>query len=303
MSKRATATKAAEDQTLFGSPSENRGPPTKLPPKTKKAQPVAVAKPAPQVAQRSEPKSMLEIIMEAVRDPRCDVEKMRALLAMQREIEMREQERVFNVALLAAQEEMPKVARDRRNPETKSAYATLENVATKIDHVARKHGFAQTFSQAEASRPDLMRIICDLGHSGGHVRRYFIELAVDDKGPKGGAVKTQVQGAGSSFSYGRRYLKIAMFDVVIAGEDNDGRAVKAAVQAAHGPLDGDVVDAGPVISKDQLNKVLDAIEECGVPHKTFCGHFRIQRVEELPADRFQDAIQACADYGKRKRGG
>jgi hypothetical protein len=48
------------------------------------------------------------------------------------------------------------------------------------------------------------------------------DIFADTKGPRGTPNKTATQGFGSTMSYGRRYLKALMFDLVIAGEDDDG---------------------------------------------------------------------------------
>ena len=55
------------------------------------------------------------------------------------------------------------------------------------------------------------------------MQKHF-DLALDGVGLKGNPNKTAVQASGSTISYGRRYLKLMVFDVVLTNEDNDGNA-------------------------------------------------------------------------------
>lgn len=278
-----TATKPAQPDLL--APETEVIPPARK--ATKKTEVATVApKPAPA------PTNLLAIIASAAADPRVDVQKMKELLAIQREIEQAQQSAEFNRALLAAQEEMPRIVKDRKNENTHSRYATLEKVSTEIDHIARKHGFAMSFGTAQSPLADHYQIVCDLSHSGGHVRRYEIDLKADSVGLKGNSNKTEVQGVGSTMSYGRRYLKVMMFDLTIVGEDSDGTKQRGKTIGAD--------DRDVMISKDQLGKVIDAIKFCGVTEKQFCAKYQIEKIPDLPASLFNDAMQACRNHADQR---
>lgn len=242
----------------------------------------------------AEPKNMLAIIAAAAADPRVDVAKMKELLAIQREIEQAQEAREFNSALLAAQEEMPKIVKDRANEHTHSRYATLEKVSKEVDHIARKHGFSMSFGTDDSPLKDHYRIVCDLSHTAGCVRRYKIDLKSDDVGAKGTSNKTPVQGVGSTMSYGRRYLKVMMFDLIIVGEDSDGNK-----RGGPKEIEGERV---VLITREQMTKVIEAVKFCGVGERKFCAHYNIAKIPDLPAERFDDAMKACKDYQEKHSG-
>lgn len=232
------------------------------------------------------PRSLIEVIADAASNPNVDVAKMKELLAMQREIEQVGQARLFNEAMIAAKEEMPAIVRDRENPHTRSRYATLEKVSKEIDKVARKHGFGMSFGMDESTILNHHRIICDLMHTGGHVRHYHVDLPSDSVGAKGTSNKTPVQGIGSTISYARRYLKLMMFDLHIIGEDNDGNAVGKSPDAP----------AETVITSEQIKLLSSAIDFCGVGLPRFLENYKIKELSELPATMFNEAKKACQDY-------
>lgn len=226
--------------------------------------------------------SLIAVIARASTDKRVDVAKMKELLTMQQEIEARDAEREFNRALHAAQGEIPKIVKDRENESTHSRYATLEKVSTQVDHIARKHGFTMSFGTDDSPLAGHYRIVCDLAHSGGHTRRYQCDLQGDVLGPKGNPTqKTPIQGTGSTMSYGRRYLKVMMFDLVIVGEDKDGNRQ---------------VDATP-LSMEQAQKIREYAEAVGCPLDHLLDHLKKIRASEFGAvESVPDIPAAMFDY-------
>lgn len=295
--KTATAVKEAQPDLLgkVAQPAEE-SPTTKAKQQVAKAEPNKKAKSALAVV-TNEPKSMLAIIAGAAADPRVDVSKMKELLTMQREIEERQEAREFNIALLATQNEIPKIVKDRANDHTKSKYATLEKVSREVDHIARRNGFTMTFGTDDSPLKDHYRIVCDLAHTGGHVRRYKIDLQGDAAGSQGKSNKTPIQGVGSTMSYGRRYLKVMIFDLIIVGEDRDGNRGRQTEQqrgpAAENAIEGEIIqdDGVPKITQKQHDELVDALEAKNVTRKKFCEVYQIAKVSELPAERFSEVMQ------------
>lgn len=254
------------------------------------------------------PTNLLAVIARAASLPNIDVSKMKELLAMQREIEGSQDAAAFNRALLAARQAMPLIVRDRENPHTRSKYPALENVSQNIDKICASHGFASSFGTADSPLPQHYRIVCDLSHSygtpdypRGSTRRYHIDLESDTAGAKGTSNKTAVQGVGSTMSYGRRYLKVMIWDLTIVGEDNDGarKARAASNTAAETPSQK---DEGPkTINGSQAKQLIKAIDECGVEIGVFMEKYKINAAHELLTSQFDEAIQNCRDYGARRK--
>ena len=170
------------------------------------------------------PPSLLTTIADLARDPACDVEKLRALIAMQRDM-MAEQARIaFDAAMADAQAEMVPVLRQATNAHTKSRYARLEDIDNAIRPVITRHGFSLTFDNPDQT-PDSIVMTCAVAHRDGHVRSYKIAGARDDKGSQGNANKTPIQAIGSTISYLRRYLTCMIFNVALTNDDTDGNEI------------------------------------------------------------------------------
>lgn len=237
------------------------------------------------------PRDMLAIIASAAANPLVDVAKMKELLAMQREIEQRQEDREFNAAMLAAQNNMPRITRDRENTHTKSRYATLEKVSKEIDKIVRSCGFTLSFGTEDSTLAGHYRVVCDVSHVGGTTRRYIVDLKADEAGSQGKANKTPVQAVGSTISYGRRYLKMMIFDLAIVGEDNDGVRTRQ------------TDDAPAVITAAQLEQLVEFAAAAECPEHKLVGFLNTNRPAEdqgrsfaklaaLPAARFDEAVRA-----------
>ncbi len=295
MEKNVRRTATAEPG-LFG-PGQD---PTKLAPAKPAPKPKPVAKtkataktkaaPGTHVAVRQPPqapvapKSLLELIWEAARDPSIDVGKMRELLDIKRQEEARISEREFSVAMLDAQAEMPRIVKDRWNPHTKSRYPRLDSVSKQVDPIARKHGFVLSYGMSESPMDGHYRIICDVAHKGGHTKRYYADIGSDTQGAKGGGTKSSAQGSGSSIAYGRRYLKFMIFDLIAVEEDTDGTNIQK------------ITDA-------QAEQLLRLCSERGINREQFSAAFLVDEIADLPAYKFDNAVMRISQKAvARKKG-
>ncbi len=165
-------------------------------------------------------RSMLEIISAAAANPAVDVDKMNALLGMQERIMDRNARSEFNAAFIALQAELPSIS--RRGAITNNAgviqsrFSRWEDIHRVIAPLLRKHGFALTHRFGDSAGK--MTVCAVLDHSGGHsIESGHMPMPIDASG-----AKNNVQGVGSSFSYGKRYTSIAILNIV-THEDDDGQ--------------------------------------------------------------------------------
>lgn len=233
-----------------------------------------------------EPRSVLELCMMAAKDPSIPTDRLRAFLDMADQQERKEAEILFDHAMLAAQSEMPAIPRESYNKHTKSWWARIEAVSAKIDPVIRKNGFTLKFGIGEQRIPDHYHLFVDVtwngvlssGKKASYTKRYDADIGRDDKGPKGEGTKTLAQGAGSSITYGRRYLKCMVFDVLVLGLDKDGN-----------PASAD--DANPnLITEEQEAEILRLCAEKNIGKEMFGRAYRVGEVSELPARRYEEVV-------------
>lgn len=233
------------------------------------------APPAP-VAQ-SESAAIFSLIARAASDPNIDIDKMERLMRMQQETREYNAKIAYATALAAAKAEITPVVRNKRNDQTKSNYADLAAISDAIDPIITKHGFSLTYDTDESPKLGHQRIICDVFHSSGHTRQHHADVPDDGAGFKGNANKTPTHAFGSTNAYGRRYLKVMIFDVATR-DDNDGNRHRPPEQVPD------------LITEEQAAALRTALEFKGRTEADFCKVMKSDRIEALQAARFDGAM-------------
>lgn len=226
--------------------------------------------------------ALMHVIARAAANPAVDVERMQALLAMHERVTAREAERQFNIAMKQAQAKMPRLVKDAKGETSK--YLTLEKIGTVIDPIARDHGFSASFGTADSPLDGHYRVICHLSHDAGHTRQYHADILIDTKGPKGTQNKTGTQGFGSTMSYGRRYLKALMYDLVIIGEDNDGARTG---------------NGAEYLSAEQIKNIEDLLQSTGRSMDRFLKFKKVSALSQIRAKDYRAVIAEIQTVASR----
>jgi hypothetical protein len=177
------------------------------------------------VVRDEQPNEMIAMIERLALSPDMNPDNLEKMLNMQERVLNRNEEHAYNAAMVACQNEIPKVGKNKKGEKPNTAYATLENVIGVAGPVWAKHGFALEFYEGD-SPEGVVRVCCDVRHIEGHVEHRKLDMPLDNLGPKGQPNKTATQGTGSSFSYGKRYLSCGIFNIA-TGDDNDGAGAVA----------------------------------------------------------------------------
>ncbi len=216
----------------------------------------------------------LEMVSKLAENPDIDADKIEKFLDMQERVLDRNAKTEFYAAMNRVQANMPQVARDAVNDQTRSMYAKLETINKYIKPIYTQEGFSASFSQTKADTEGYIRIEGVLRHRDGHSEdHYATEVPKDTTGIKGSVNKTEMHGTGSAFTYGRRYLTCMMFDVAV-GDDTDGNPV--------GSLDP--------ITADQAIEIEDRMVETGTNKQAFLKWAGCESVDGMPAKKYKDAI-------------
>lgn len=222
--------------------------------------------------------AIFQIIERAARDKNVDLDKMERLMAMREREMVRIAQTAFNVAMKNAQAEMPQIARDADNDQTKSRYARYETISEAIQPIITKHGFSLSFDEGETEKPNHVRILCDVMHEAGHTKQYHADIPFDNVGMKGNANKTATHAYGSTKSYGRRYLKLDIFDIALKNEDDDGNAAGRQHE---------------FITTDQINELRETIEANGGDIAKFCKFGGVGSLADIRKDQFKAALEVA----------
>lgn len=158
-----------------------------------------------------------------------DMEVMRGMMDMRREMQAEQAKRDFAEAMNRAQQSIPPIKKDAFNTQTQSRYAKWETINATVTPHLTAQGLSLSFGTGIATAESWTRYTCTVRHVGGHEEVYEIELPPDDVGIKGNRNKTPMHAAGSSTSYGMRYLVGMIFSLAYF-EDDDGVAASANAQ-------------------------------------------------------------------------
>jgi hypothetical protein len=211
--------------------------------------------------------AFIALIERVARDPSIDIDKLDRLLLMRERETARLAEQAFSTALAEAQTEMVPVVADSNNPQTRSRYASYAALDRAVRPIYTRHGFGLSFNTDDAPGQEQARILCDVCHSGGHTRRYRIDMPVDGKGAKGGDVMTRTHAMGSGVSYGMRYLLRMVFNLAI-DRDDDGNAAGYRTRAVtNAPVNGDNVTGATISERAIAARVSQARQ--GQPTEPF----------------------------------
>jgi hypothetical protein len=218
----------------------------------------------------------LDLFQRMARDPSVPLERIERIVRLIDERQQLAAKREFSSAMAQAQEEMKTIAKDASNPQTQSRYATLAAIDQAIRPIYSKHGLFPSFNTEPSPHGELwVKVTCDLSHRAGHGQRYEVDMPADGKGAKGGDVMTRTHATGAAISYGRRYLLQMMFNLSTADDDGNAASLHA-------------------IDEEQLEELRLAIVAAGADIAKFCKLYRIEKVEQLPVTKLDDALKRLA---------
>ena len=192
----------------------------------------------------------------------------------------------LNAALIAAQAEMPPPRKDREvsvrmksGGTYKFSYATLAGMADADKPILAKHGLG--FVQFVTEGAMVTRIIHE---SGEHLDCPLPMLALPNA----------PQEAGSIITYFKRYSYAMAFGRVAEEEDDANIAAGNDYVPAHR-----AAGSGKV-SDEQFRALQAAVDRTGADLARFCKYFQVPSLKDVPANRYQEALNALDAKAKRR---
>lgn len=220
----------------------------------------------------SEP-TLVSVIIERIRGG-VSLEEAKEYYRFLREVQADEARIAAAADFVKMQAELPAIPKLGQAFNYK--YARWEDINERIKPVLTKHGFALNFSITDETETG-MAIIAILRHRLGHEERTSKRLPLDKSGSK-----NIVQQFGSTQSYAQRYAAIALLNLVSHGEDTDA-------------ADAFFVDA------EQIAELRQLIERSGRTEDLFCKKFMAEKIELLPAEKFENARRFLQDIITREK--
>jgi hypothetical protein len=237
----------------------------------------AVIRQEPEITMIDEVTSVLQIIERMTTNPAVDVDKLERLMDMHDKVIARRAKGAYLHAFSALQVDLPSIEErgivKGNNGKVMYTYARWEDINDILKPILAKHGFGLWFKAGDQVEGGKTIVITLLGHRDGHVETTPVPMALDRSG-----AKNEQQGTGSSLSYAKKYGAGLLLNLTFRGEDDD-----AAAAGAH-----------EKISEEQLADLLAKLEADKADLGKFESYLKVEKLSDLPAARFQEALDAMA---------
>jgi ERF superfamily len=218
--------------------------------------------------------SLLNIIADAARNPDTNIANMQALLQMQREVLADQAKRSFARALWQLKKDLkpiPKNGTIDMGVKGKFKFARWEDMAAVIDPLMDREGFTLSFDTEERAKDGGGSVIIgELTHIDGHSRTARFSLPLDT-----GPGRNNLQAAGSTLSYGKRYVAEMLLNIVRHGDDDDGLA-----------------GGTRYISAEQKDQIVKLLKETKADVKGYLQHLGVNSVDEIEEKNATAAVNA-----------
>lgn len=180
----------------------------------------------PGIQPQDEAMNLLQAVLKAVGDPKCDVDKLKALLAVHNGLLRDQREQAFIQAKVRLSAKLPVF--EKRSEGKNSKYTNLEDIHLTVKPLLEEEGFAFDFDE-EARTDKTVTFIGVLSHISGHkeVKRLTVHTdTAASSNSSGKPIRPAIQDDGSTVSYARRYLITMHLNLVFKDQDTDGEDPK-----------------------------------------------------------------------------
>lgn len=205
------------------------------------------------------------------------IEVIGRMMDFQERWEKNRARKAFDEAISLAKAGIPPITKNAKGHNDKR-YANFAAIASTVDPILSQHGLSYRFRTTQTDKA--ISVTCVLSHRDGHSEETTLSGPADTSGSK-----NAIQAIGSTLTYLQRYSLVQMLGLA-ASEDDDGKA---------GAAGGTITDA-------QVLDLRELIEAVGANEVQTCKVFKIERLADLPAAKYQEAVTRLNEYGKRNKG-
>ena len=186
-------------------------------------------------APTSESMAMIQMMERVALNPDADIEKLKAIMQMKKDLFMQGEEIAFNEALARVQLSLQPVIRDAENKQTKSMYGKYDTIVKVTSPIYAAEGFAISFNTdacpvAEHAAKGWFRVEATVAR-GAFSRKHHVDLPPDLTGIAGTVNKTGLHAFKSTLTYGKAMLLCMIFNIVLKDNgDDDGNRGNGVVE-------------------------------------------------------------------------
>lgn len=221
------------------------------------------------------PMSMIQLAVEQG----ADIDKLEKLMALQERWEANEAKKAFVSARNAFKANPPKLVKDKKvefanNDGSVTSYdhATLAQISDVIGTALAEYGLSHHWD-IDQKQGGIISVTCVLTHSMGHSEKVTMASTPDQSGKK-----NAIQQVASTVTYLERYTLLAATGLAAKGMDDDGRGSEAPAKVQ-------------TINENQAADLNALLQEKKVDPRRLCKYYKIDRVEDLPASSYEEAVR------------
>lgn len=205
----------------------------------------------------------------------ADIDVLEKLMGLSERWEANQARKAFDNAMSAAKAEIPVIIKNRvvdfigkTGIRTNYRHEDLAEVARTVAPILAKHGLSYRY-RTTSNLNEPVTVTCIVSHRDGHFEENTLSAGRDESGNK-----NQIQSIGSTLTYLQRMtLKAALG--LAASDDDDGAGS----------------DGKPAtIGNDQVGDLQALIESKNADKARFLKYYKIERLSDLPASSFNDAM-------------
>ena len=218
--------------------------------------------------------TLLSIIQQAATQPDFDVAKMQQLMELKREWDKDRAAETYSAAITEFQKRCPQIHKGRKPVSGPSyTYASYDDVMVVAAPILAECGIAVTFSQEQVEKS--LRVTCRL-RVGTHAEDHTFIVPVPDMRVN------DTQKFGAALSYAKRYALCGALNIVTTDEDTDASNLMA-----------------NTITDEQAIQLQEWIDSTGADKAKFLAFLKVERLADLPASKFANAMEAIQKKAKR----
>lgn len=233
---------------------------------------------------QSDSRVLMSLIERAATSPEFDVAKLQQLLDLKERWDAGEARKAFVAAMAAFKCNPPQIVKDKHvsfqtsKGFTEYDHATLGAMCTAIVKGLSEHGISHSWDVKQTE--GRIHVTCVLTHQLGHCEKVGMHSGADDSGGK-----NSIQAIGSAVTYLQRYTLFSATGLAAMDQDDDGTGS----------------DRSHFITDQQAMDLQAKAEEVGVNKENFLRFLKVERLADLPASKFNAAIQALNDKARGAR--
>lgn len=202
----------------------------------------------------------------------ADIDVLEKLMGLSERWESNQARKSFDEAVASAKAEIPVILKNASSHN--SRYADFAAIARAVDPVLSKHGIRYRFRTQQNEKS--ISVTCVLTHKDGHAEENTLTGPVDAT-----VGKNAIQAIGSTLTYLQRYSLVQALGLAASNDDDCA-------------MSGGKPET---ISQDQAGDLQALIESKSADRARFLKYYKIERLSDLPASRFNDAMALLVAKG------